>query len=100
MTLYERLCNLCKHRHKGRMVCDAFPERIPLEIFQMYADHREPYEGDGGILFEPQDDGEKTKERLAKVHVRKSVARTGTAIWDVLSDAQREAILRAERESG
>jgi hypothetical protein len=67
--LYENLCVLCKHHHG--IWCEAFPDRIPLEIRKMYADHRLPYAGDHGILFEPKDHSEKTLARLAKVRVHK-----------------------------
>lgn len=36
--------------------CDAYPKRIPDAILDNEVDHRNPYEGDGGIVFEPRDD--------------------------------------------
>jgi hypothetical protein len=38
-----------------RVVCKAFPERIPDEI--AYGDnlHLEPFKGDNGIQYEPQE---------------------------------------------
>ena len=68
----NRLCDLCKHRHPGTHppTCDAFPERIPNDIRLMWADHRAPYPGDGGIRFEPKDDSPATAERLAEITVR------------------------------
>jgi hypothetical protein len=34
--------------------CKAFPQGIPSAIFRDGFDHRKPYEGDGGVLFEPK----------------------------------------------
>ena len=33
-------------------VCEAFPEGIPNEIILGELDHREPVEGDGGLLYD------------------------------------------------
>jgi hypothetical protein len=88
MTLYETLCKICAHRHKGKLACDAYPERIPQEIRLMYVDHRQPYKGDHGIRFEPQDDSDQTKKRLAKVHLRKPEL----PLLDELCDSQRERL--------
>ncbi len=74
MEMWERLCDICKHRHFGKTpatTCDAYPVRIPLEIRLMRVDHHLPYKGDHGVLFEPKDDGEETRRRLAKVKVRR-----------------------------
>jgi hypothetical protein len=100
MILQDNLCILCKHKHVGSHppTCGAFPKRIPTAIRIMEVDHREPFAGDNGITFQPKDDSEETLRRLAAVKVRsRQPVGTGTAIWDVLSDAQREAILEAER---
>jgi hypothetical protein len=35
------------------LCCKAFPSGIPDEILQGEHDHREPYSGDNGILYEP-----------------------------------------------
>ena len=51
----EPQCLECRHyksEEKG-MVCAAFPKGIPDEILWGEHDHREPYEGDNGIRFEP-----------------------------------------------
>lgn len=48
-------CSLCKHRRR-RAACSAFPDGIPRAILTNEHDHREPYEGDNGIRFEPVDD--------------------------------------------
>ena len=45
-------CVICKHRKDGDF-CNVFKSRIPSEIMTGEHDHREPYEGDGGIVFEP-----------------------------------------------
>ncbi len=75
MSLQLVDCLYCKHLHcdaEGRIAgaeptCDAFPESIPKEIIfgkedpdslldtHILVSHREPYPGDHGILYEPQD---------------------------------------------
>lgn len=44
-------CVECRHYLEDHR-CSAF-EHIPVEIFLGEHDHREPYEGDNGIRFEP-----------------------------------------------
>lgn len=51
-TLPAPQCYSCVHFH-GDSVCNAFPEGIPEDILYSRHDHREPYPGDDGILFEP-----------------------------------------------
>jgi hypothetical protein len=56
------ICGGCKHlvRDNDRPLadpkCGAFPAGIPTPILLSQADHRKPYEGDKGILFEPTDE--------------------------------------------
>lgn len=40
-------------RYTGLSTCDAYPNKIPQEIFDGRVDHTKPYDGDGGITFEP-----------------------------------------------
>jgi hypothetical protein len=73
IELFDRLCDLCKYRHHDTHppTCDAFPKRIPRDMRLMYFDHRQAYPGDNGITFEPQDDSEDTRARLAQVRLRR-----------------------------
>ena len=54
---YSPVCVFCKHQIRQRE-CAAFGEAIPLEIWNGDNNHRQPYEGDTGIQFEPIDDRE------------------------------------------
>ena len=45
-------CSVCVHKHAGTATCDAFKKKIPDAILVNQHDHRNPYEGDGGVLFE------------------------------------------------
>lgn len=47
-------CLDCKY-YTGLITCEAYPDRIPQEIFDGTVDHTVPYPGDGGITFEPLD---------------------------------------------
>ena len=49
----EIQCMSCKHDH-GDGTCEAFEKQIPLDIFAGRHDHRKPYPGDHGILYEPK----------------------------------------------
>lgn len=53
MTIVPQ-CLGCKRLVKGSLKCEAFPDRIPDPILLNEHDHRRPYPGDGGVLFEPR----------------------------------------------
>ena len=44
-------CVNCRHRLIG-MICEAFPEGIPLPIWRGEQSHLEPVPGDHGIQYE------------------------------------------------
>lgn len=46
-------CLKCVHYGPNDLVCDAFPDGIPVEILSTQALHTTPYPGDNGIQFEP-----------------------------------------------
>lgn len=48
-------CFDCKHYLEG-LKCKAFPAGIPEEILDGENDHRKPYPGDNGILFEQNEE--------------------------------------------
>lgn len=48
-------CVSCKHKHPHKATCDAFPKEIPMTILLAEHDHKTPYPGDNGILYEKAD---------------------------------------------
>lgn len=61
-------CLTCRHRVKGvhPIACDAFPGGVPDAILRNQHDHRQPYPGDHGILYEPDDAAPFTPIRKVK----------------------------------
>lgn len=44
-------CAYCRHL-RSRSTCDAYPAGIPMVIVSGQQSHREPFVGDGGVVFE------------------------------------------------
>ena len=68
MTIIPQ-CFDCKRLFlgSGKMACEAFPDDIPDEILLNDHDHKEPFPGDGGLLFvvrtDPKPISPKTKKQ-------------------------------------
>ena len=61
-------CLECKH-YIAFSTCEAYPDKIPQDIFDGTVEHTEPYPGDNGIMFEARENVEITKGEK-KVHVK------------------------------
>ena len=46
-------CVWCRHRSEGGRQCRAYPKGIPEAIATNRHDHRQPFDGDYGVRFEP-----------------------------------------------
>lgn len=58
---YRSICPDCVHFHgedsddaPDLVTCLAFPAGIPDEILRQGFDHRNPYDGDNGVMFTPR----------------------------------------------
>ena len=54
------ICLFCKrfnHNIINKNICDAFADGIPENILLNKVDHRKEVSGDGGLLFDPINDG-------------------------------------------
>ena len=50
------ICYNCTHQdQEDHFKCTAFPKRIPKAIIESRANHRKPYPGDNGVLYDPID---------------------------------------------
>ena len=54
------LCESCRRfdMQGDGYSCEAFPDGIPEEIVMGEHDHREPFEGDGGLTYAPEARGD------------------------------------------
>jgi hypothetical protein len=66
-VMVSPFCLFCKRWDPqiDENVCEAFPEGIPELIWEGKFDHREPFDGDSGILFEARN--EKYKKSFEEI---------------------------------
>jgi hypothetical protein len=65
MIATEPICLRCTHfdrTNKNGLTCAAFPMGIPVMIVTSVDDHRKPYPGDNGILFDPIEDDQEVDD--------------------------------------
>ena len=67
-------CDSCRHLHEDGCTCDAFPQKIPEDIFVNIVDHRNAVEGDNGIHWEA-----KTAEKPQPESMESKLARLRAA---------------------
>lgn len=66
MTSYQPpICTTCARLTAGGY-CTAFPDGIPDDIWLGGYDHREPYPGDHGVLYELNQEEHGAAEELAR----------------------------------
>lgn len=56
-VIFSDICCPCKHYDRSDWdlptgKCKAFPQSIPIEIWQGKNNHKKPYKNDSGIVFE------------------------------------------------
>ncbi len=64
------VCLECQHNHRnsGFRICDAFPDRIPDEIWVYVNPHKKPFPGHHGIQFEPIEQPTKSARASPAIH--------------------------------
>ena len=57
-SVVSPVCFGCTHMYPSGpnhdLKCDAYPSDIPWDILLSKVDHRQPYPGDNGVVFEPK----------------------------------------------
>ena len=94
------MCYFCAHFRGlepwNRWSCDAYPEQVPAEITDEYADHRLPFLGDNGIRFEAASaDG---AEYVADLYGPVELAEAASRSDDLASSTVRDGASRASRD--
>lgn len=94
-------CVWCRHRAPGGRRCRAYPDGIPEAISDNRHDHRQPYRGDGGVRFEPEqveiefvgvDDGAAAAPAALELAMAQAGARTARTAPEGSSDVGAEVI--------
>jgi len=82
-------CHYCRHRRWDRRdSCVAFPDQIPIEIWNGEHDHRSPYPGDRGICFERMSSSE---EQAFEQYVEDTAQRTRERLERLVAERARRA---------
>lgn len=80
MSLGVGLCFTCTRMRTGEFgppTCAAFPDGIPVDIFEGGFDHTQPYEGDRNIRYLPAKGTDVAVELRAAADWRATVTTTG-----------------------
>ena len=75
-------CRNCRHfdfLSRVRLRCDAFPDGIPLAIYNGAVPHDAPIEGDHGVVFDPMRPDDLRDLRL-KIAAAREAARTKSVV--------------------